>query len=62
MTSGHLFPVLQSDADSELFVQVSSLLAAGNVLEEITEAIRLGRMTALSKPDGEVREIVVETL
>ena len=59
MTSDHLFPVLESDADSELLVQVSSLLAVGNVLEEIIEAIRLGRMTALSKPDGGVRGIVV---
>ena len=44
---------------SDLFVQVSSLLAVGNVPEEIIEAIRLGRMTALSKPDGGVRGIVV---
>ena len=59
MTSDHLFPVLESDADSELFVQVSSLLAVGNVPEEIIEAVRLERMTALSKPDGGVRGIVV---
>ena len=59
MTSDHLFPVLESDVESELFVQVSSLLAVGNVPEEIIEAIRLGRMTALSKRDGGVREIVV---
>ena len=45
--------------ESDLFVQVSSLLAVGNVPEEIIEAIRLGRMTALSKPDGGVRGIVV---
>ena len=50
MTSDHLFPVLESDVESDLFVQVSSLLAVGNVPEEIIEAIRLGRMTALSKP------------
>ena len=59
MTSDHLFPVLESDVDSELFIQVSSLLAVVNVPEEIIEAIRLGRMTALSKPDGGVRGIVV---
>ena len=55
----HLFPVLESDVESALFVQVSSLLAVGNVPEEIIEAIRLGRMTALSKPDGGVKGIVV---
>ena len=58
MTSDHLFPVLESDVESALFVQVSSLLAVGNVPEEIIEAFRFGRMTALSKPDGGVRGIV----
>ena len=48
--------------DSELFVQVSSLLVVENVPEEIIEAIRLGRKTALSKPDGGVRGIVVEDI
>ena len=57
MTSDHLFPVLESDADSELFP--SEFAAVGNVPEEIIEAIRLVRMTALSKPDGGVRGIVV---
>ena len=51
MTSDHLFPVLESDVESDLFVQVNSLLAVGNVPEEIIEAIRLGRMTASSEPD-----------
>ena len=59
MTSDHLFPVLESDVESELFVQVSSVLAVGSVPEEIIEAIRLGRMTALSKTEGGVRGIVV---
>ena len=54
-----MFPILESDADPELSVQVSTSLAVGNVSEEIIVAIRLGRMTALSKPDGGVREIVV---
>ena len=59
MTSDHLFLVLESDAVSELFVQVGSCLAVGNVPEEIFHAIRLGRLTALSKPDGGGRGIVV---
>ena len=49
MTSNHLFPVLENEGD-----RVVSLLSVGQV-----EAIRLGRMTALSKPDGRVRGIVV---
>ena len=59
MTSDHLFPVLESEADSQLFAQVGSLLATGNVPAPILEGIRLGRLTALKKPDGGVRGIVV---
>ena len=35
------------------------MLSIGNVPESILKAIRLGRITALSKPDGGVRGIVV---
>ena len=59
MTSDHLFPVLESEAASELLTQVASLLAVGQVPHTILEAIRLGRLLALQKPDGGVREIVV---
>ena len=59
MTSDHLFPVLESEVDSGLFGQVGSLLAVGKVPPGILQAIRLGRMTALSKTDGGVRGIVV---
>ena len=59
MTSDHLFPVLESEAASELLTQVASLFAVGQVLHDILEAIRLGRLTALQKPDGGVRGIVV---
>ena len=59
MTSDHLFPVLEREADSQLLAKVGSCLAVGNVPDEIIDAIRLGRITALSKPDGGVRGIVV---
>ena len=59
MTSDHLFPVLESEGDSESLARVASMLAVGNVPAEIIEAIRLWRLTALSKPDGGVRGIVV---
>ena len=59
MTSDHLFPILESEADSDLLVQVGALLSIGNVPESILNAIRLGRITALCKPDGGVRGIVV---
>ena len=38
---------------------VKPQLAQGNIPEEVVLAIRLGRMTALQKPDGGVRGIVV---
>ena len=59
MTSDHLFPVQENEGDSERLVEMASLLAMGRVPEEIIEALRLSRLTALSKPDGGVRGIVV---
>ena len=59
MTSDHIFPVLESEVASELLTQVASLLSVGQVPHTILEAIRLGRLTALQKPDGGVRGIVV---
>ena len=43
MTSNHLFPFLESDHDSDLFSQVGSLLATGNIPTEVLEGFRLGR-------------------
>ena len=54
MMSEHLFPVLESEAASELLAQVTCLFA--QVPHDILEAIRLGRLTALQKPDGGVRD------
>ena len=59
MTSDHLFPLLEGEIDSELFTRVGSLLAVARVPHVILEATKLGRLTALSKPDGGVRGIVV---
>ena len=42
---------LRGEVDSELFTRVGSLLAVAQVPHVILEAIRLGRLTALSKPD-----------
>ena len=51
--------MLESEVVSDLLTQVASLLEVEQVPGEILEAIRLGRLTASSKPDGGVREIVV---
>ena len=59
MTADHMFSILESEADSELLVQVVSKLAVGDVPDEVIDGIRVGRLTALAKPDGGVRVIVV---
>ena len=40
----HLFPIFESETDSELFVQVASKLAIADVPQEVTDGIRLGRL------------------
>ena len=59
MHSDHFFPVLERSRDSDLLAQVASAMAVDDVPEDVLEVIRLGRVTALRKPDGGVREIVV---
>ena len=59
MHSDHLFPLLEKPRDSEFLAQVASLMAVGDVPEDILDIIRLGRVTALQKPDGGIRGIVV---
>ena len=51
--------MFEHEGNSERLVEVASLLAVGRVLEEIIEALRLGRLTALTKLDGGVRGILV---
>ena len=58
MASDHLFPILENERDSEMFGQEGALLT-GNIPSEVLEGLRLGRMTALRKPDGGVRGITV---
>ena len=59
MTIEHLKIVLGSPECASLLGEAASQLARGNIPEEVVRAIRLGRMTALQKPDGGVRGIVV---
>ena len=51
--------VLPDERDSEMFGQVGALLSIGIIPSEVLEGLRLGRMTALWKPDGGVRGIIV---
>ena len=59
MTSEHLRIVLDSPSCTSLLCEAASQLAQGHIPDEVVRAIRLGRLTALQKPDGGVRGIVV---
>ena len=58
MTTEHLRPLLDSQRDMHLFHEVCQQLARAEVSQTIVDAIRLGRITALTKPNGGVRGIV----
>ena len=49
LTSGLLRPILMCHADSEKFWKVRQKLARARVPDEIVNAIRMGRLTALNK-------------
>ena len=58
MTSEHLRPLLSKPDDVHLLFRMGEQLARAQVPNVVIDAIRMGRMTALSKPDGGVRGIV----
>ena len=59
MTAEHLQPILENGRDAAALVSFATALAQGEVPQEALDGIRMGRITALSKPDGGVRGIVV---
>ena len=59
MTAEHLRVLLHNERDSDLLFEMALDLVRANIPPEILDAIRLGRMVALQKPGGGVREIVV---
>ena len=59
MTVEHFRPMLESGPDTELLATFADTFAKGEVPQEIVNALRMGRMTVLRKPDGGVRGIVV---
>ena len=58
-TTHHLRPLLKSHQDTQLMRKLAGRFAHGQVLDNIVAAVPLGRMTALMKPAGGVRGIVV---
>ena len=59
MTADHVRPLLEAHGDTAALSHAASLLARNEMLEEVMVAIRCRRITALQKPDGGVRGIVV---
>ena len=58
-TAEHVRPLLQSSRDCDRFWSMCQALARGSIPSEIVATVRMGRMTALQKPSGGVRGIVV---
>ena len=58
MTVEHLRILLDNIRDSKLFFRACEQMVQAKVPDPIIAAIRVGRMTALRKPDGGVRGIV----
>ena len=59
MTAEHLKPLLADTTCTRLFGEVAGQFARGAMPEEVLQGVKVGRMTALTKPDGGVRGIVV---
>ena len=62
MTVEHLQPLLGHPRDLRSFIRASEQLSRARVPHSIREAVRLGRLTALQKPNGGVRGIVAEDI
>ena len=58
MTVEHLQVLLDHSKDAKQLYQVAELLSRAEVPVSVRDAVRLGRLTALQKPDGGVRGIV----
>ena len=58
MTCEHLRPLLENTRDSHRFFLMTEQLAQEVAPEAAIHAVRVGRLTALRKPDGGVRGIV----
>ena len=58
MMTEHSRPILENVSDVGLLFQVGQFFATASIPEEILEVLRVGRLTALQKPNGGVRGIV----
>ena len=58
VTSENLRPLLDDWSSMQVLVKVAEMFAQAEIPESVVQIVKLGRLTALSKPDGEVRSIV----
>ena len=58
MTTEHLRLLCSDMRTLHVFFQVAEKFARGEIPESVVKMVKLGRMTALSRPDGRVRGIV----
>ena len=54
MTSEHLLSMLESDGDLQALTDFAGLVARGDVPPQAMEVLRLGRMSALQKPEERI--------
>ena len=59
MRTEHVRPLLDNVEDCNMFHEAAQSSAQASIPEEILAALRVGQMTALQKPNGGVRGIVV---
>ena len=58
ITAEHLRPLLDDESDAKLLHEACTQMAQAHMPEDILQAIKLGRLTALKKSQGGVRGIV----
>ena len=58
MTAEHLRPLLDQESDAKLLHEACVQMARAEIPFDILSALRLGRLTALQKPNGGTRGIV----
>ena len=58
MTAEYVRPVSDSECDAESFWRMCEEFAGAGTKDEVVQALRMGRMTALQKSAGGVRRIV----
>ena len=59
MTMDHIRPVLESEADTAGFFRMCLDFARAEILNDVLTLLKMGRVTALRKPNGKISGIVI---